>query len=109
MIAEIARANISALIDGFTAGTGLSQAAASHKLYGNSSFFEQFRGGKQSISVKKLDDLIAAFRANWPAASEWPRLRPMLMPDKAPVVPLGARGKVAPKIRVAAQKRKSVG
>jgi len=84
MIAETARANISALIDGFTAGTGLSEAAASHKLYGNSSFFEHFRSGKQSISLKKLDDLIAAFRANWPAESEWPPLKPMILPSKAP-------------------------
>lgn len=82
-IAQVARDNLCILIDRFLQGSGMAESYASHKLYGNSNFFAEFRRGKKSITVQKLHELVEEFRQNWPAGSDWPDLRPMSFPEDA--------------------------
>ena len=78
-ISSTVRANIGALVDAYRAATGLSDSQIGKKFYGNSFFFRDFDRGKLTISLKKLDEMMAEFHKEWPEGADWPHLRPVFM------------------------------
>ena len=80
LLATAIRENVCALVEAYIEATGISESAASKKFYGSSSFFQTFRTGEHSISVKRLDIMLQEFREAWPPDAEWPHLRPILIP-----------------------------
>jgi hypothetical protein len=79
MLQATVKENLCAIVDAYMSATGLSEAQISKRFYGNVQFFREFRIGKHSISVKKLDEIVAEFKERWPPDAEWPYLRPLLM------------------------------
>lgn len=83
MIAAEVRKNLLAVVSAYRKATGASDSEVSKRFYGNVSFIDKFRSGDHSISVDKLDAMIADFRAKWPEGAEWPMLRPIFMDRQA--------------------------
>ena len=79
MIMRIIRDNLLAIAAAYHKATGKSLTQVSHEFYGNGDFFAKLRRGEQSISVKKLEEMVAAFRADWPKEARWPATRPVMM------------------------------
>lgn len=51
---------------------GLALATVARRFHGTESFFTDFSKGKRSITLRKLDEMIAEFRAQWPDDLKWP-------------------------------------
>ena len=68
------RANVLAIATAYREATGLSLATVSARFYGNAGFLSEFKAGRQTISVDKLDEMVRKFRAEWPENAEWPFL-----------------------------------
>lgn len=93
MLAEdTARHNLLAIADAYCEVTGRSLAAVSKDFYGNRDFFIKLkqgirlrdrnkrpRPGAYSISLRKLDMVLAKFREKWPPDAPWPTLEPIIM------------------------------
>lgn len=79
MIERIVRDNLIAIAAAYHKATGKSLTQVSHEFYGNGDFFGRLRRGEQSISVKKLEEMVEAFRAAWPKEARWPATRPIIM------------------------------
>lgn len=75
MFAEIGRSNLLKLADAYAKATGMSLSAVSRKFYGNVTFLPEFKKGVQSISLRKFDEVVDKFRAEWPRDAAWPFLR----------------------------------
>jgi hypothetical protein len=75
MLARTARENLKAIVGAYARATGQSRAAVSKGFYGNTRFFDEFFAGDHSISIDKLDEVIARFREAWPPGAPWPALR----------------------------------
>lgn len=73
------RKNLLAIVTAYRQATGKSLSEVSKKFYGNAKFFEQFKAGEHSISITKLDSVVAKFRAEWPEDAEWPYLNAIFM------------------------------
>jgi hypothetical protein len=78
-IAAEIRTNLLAIVAAYRRATGLSIATVSARFYGNAGFLSEFKAGRQTISVDKLDEMVAKFRAEWPENAEWPYLGAMFM------------------------------
>lgn len=106
MHAPIARANILALATAYADATGMTVDQISKKFYGRTDFIGSFVVRKASISVDKLDAIIAKFEANWPEGAPWPQLHDVTVNRRTPPastgksVPRGA-GAVAKSDRIA--------
>ena len=74
MIAHTARQNLVKIADAYGKATGLSRSGVSKAFYGRGSFLDDFRKGRQSISLDKLDSILAEFERRWPPDAEWPFL-----------------------------------
>jgi len=66
------RDNLLAIVGAYRRATGQRLSAVSRKFYGNASFLHDFRYGRQSLSLKKLDEMLDAMRQDWPEKAEWP-------------------------------------
>jgi len=76
---KAARENLLPIVAAYRKATKQSLATVSSEFYGNGGFLEEFKNGKHSISLKKLDEVLRKFRDRWPANAEWPLLRPIFM------------------------------
>ncbi len=81
-LSHVVRQNLVKIVSAYCAATGSSRAAVSKRFYGRSDFLEEFRRGKQSISIDKLTEIIEALQKEWPPEAEWPML---------PVIHMGRR------------------
>lgn len=79
MISKTVKANLLAIVAAYRKATGATVPEVSKKFYGNTNFLDEFRDGEHSISLKKLDGMVAKFREEWPEGAEWPYLRPAFM------------------------------
>ena len=79
MLAQIARQNLIKVADAYAAAKKMPRTAVSRQFYGRSDFLDEFRRGKQSISIDKLDEVVRAFRREWPEDAEWPLLPAIIM------------------------------
>jgi hypothetical protein len=78
MIAEPLRANLLAVAKAYAKATRCSMTQVSWKFYGNAAFFSEFGRGRRSISIDKMDEMLMAFAAKWPAGTPWPSMRAVL-------------------------------
>jgi hypothetical protein len=79
MFADLCRQNLVALAEKFAEAEGVQLSTVSKRAYGNATFFDDLREGRQSISVRKVNDALAWFRENWPKGVEWPELPKLSM------------------------------
>jgi hypothetical protein len=79
MIADTVRKNVLILVAEYRKATGYSLPTISNKFYGNADFLADFKAKKTSISVAKLDRMMAQIRIQWPKNADWPMLRAVLM------------------------------
>lgn len=73
-IAAEVRTNLLAIVAAYRKATGLSLATVSARFYGNAGFLSEYKAGRQTISIDKLDEMIGKFRKEWPENAEWPYL-----------------------------------
>jgi hypothetical protein len=78
-ISQTIRDNLLAIADAYARETGLSLSTISGQFYGRQQFFREFRTGKYSITDRKLEGVLKAFSAKWPAGLPWPKTAPILM------------------------------
>lgn len=81
MLAQICRENLIAVADAYARARKkpMTLAQVSRKFYGSSAFLDEFKRGEKSITIDKLDDMLAAFRAEWPENGAWPVLRAVVV------------------------------
>lgn len=75
MFGETARKNLIAIATAYGKATNMTLSQISKRAYGNASFLDQFKRGKVSISLSKLDCMLKWFADHWPADAERPMLR----------------------------------
>lgn len=75
MIAKTCRDNLHALATAYARATGASLKQISKKFYGNRDFLGDFRRGEGTISIDKFDRVVEAFKAEWPANTDWPLMQ----------------------------------
>lgn len=80
MIEATLRANLKLIVRAYMKATGQTETAVSREFYGNVQFLPAFFAGKQTASIRKLDDLVGAIIAKWPRGAEWPALRAIVIP-----------------------------
>ena len=73
-IASEIRANVLAIAAAYRKATGLSLATVSARFYGNAGFLAEFKAGRQTISIDKLEEMLAKFHTEWPQDADWPYL-----------------------------------
>ena len=79
MLAETLVANLITIAQAYAEGHGMTLEAVGRKFYGNSRFFPRLQGQEgRSISVHKMDEMIAGMKAHWPPKTEFPRTRAVL-------------------------------
>lgn len=83
-IATEIRTNVLAIVAAYRRATGLSLATVSARFYGNAGFLAEFKAGRQTISVDKLEEMVGKFRNEWPGNAEWPYLGAVMF-DRVPV------------------------
>lgn len=67
-------------------GKPLNIRQVSKRFYGNDAFLDKFRRGDVSMSLKKFDEIIEAFRAQWPEGAKWPLLEVAVI--RSPIIAL---------------------
>lgn len=72
MLEKTARANFKAIVTAYRKASGRSETAVSKDLYGNTTFLEEFFAGRQTVSLKKLDEMLQRIGDMWPDGAEWP-------------------------------------
>lgn len=77
-IAKEMRSNVLAIAAAYRKATGLSLATVSARFYGNAGFLSEFKAGRQTVSIDKLDEMVAKFRREWPENGKWPELAAVL-------------------------------
>lgn len=78
-IATEIRANLLAIVAAYRKATGLSLGTISSRFYGNAGFLAEFKAGRQTLSIDKLDKVVEKFRAEWPDGASWPYLGAIFM------------------------------
>jgi hypothetical protein len=81
-IAADIRTNVLAIATAYQRATGLSLATISARFYGNAGFLSEFRSGRQTISIDKLEVMAGKFRKAWPDGAEWPYLGAMFLVER---------------------------
>ncbi len=71
------RDNLMILAEDFAQATGWSMATISKKIHGKSTFFDEFKAGKQTTRISHYFVMVNRFRARWPAGRKWPSTRPL--------------------------------
>ena len=79
MIKRVIRKNLLDIANAYRKATGQTLSAVSREFYGNSNFLSEFRAGRQSLSVDKLNDVVEQFRAQWPDNADWPWTMAVMM------------------------------
>ena len=79
MMSKTCRTNLLILAGTYAKANRMSLSQVSTRAYGSAYFLQKFKEGKVSISLAKLDEMIAWFRENWPPNADWPMLRAIFM------------------------------
>jgi hypothetical protein len=73
------RENILAVADAYAKATGLSISTVSYRFHGQQAFLNDFRAGKCSIHLDKIDDMLQRFAKAWPKGTPKPKLKAIKM------------------------------
>jgi hypothetical protein len=79
MIERAVRENLLAIAKAYAKATGLALSTISAEFYGQSGFLRDFERGKRSLTLPKLDELLARFAERWPRGSPWPQTQAISM------------------------------
>lgn len=82
MLVQTVRENVLILVGAYRKRTREPLAVISKKFYGNRAFLAAFKRGDKSITIDKLETMVADFRASWPEDLPWPELSPVPMDPK---------------------------
>lgn len=63
-----------ALASGYAKAEGLSMSTVSRRFHGNQAFLDDFKRGKCSVTLSKLDEMVLAITAAWPAGAKRPKV-----------------------------------
>ena len=74
-LSPICRDNLLILATIYAKANGLPLDKVSKRFYGQNGFLRSFKAGKVSLSLRKFDEIVDKFRADWPADTPWPSLR----------------------------------
>lgn len=80
MMGNICRDNLRLLVQAYGRATGTPVGQISKRFYGNVKFLREFLKGKQSMSIKKFDQVVQTFLKHWPLEADWPHLRVVVFP-----------------------------
>lgn len=80
---DTCRDNLLLIATAFAKARGITLDHVGKVYYGKRSFFGLFRRGKRSLSVRKYDEMIHRFAAEWPAGASWPITSVILLPRPA--------------------------
>lgn len=78
------RKNLVAIAGAYAKATRTSLEQVSKRFYGNRGFLRAFKAGERSVSIDKLDEMVAAFIETWPEGADWPQLRAVVIARPAP-------------------------
>lgn len=53
----------------------LTLATVSRRFHGNVNFLGEFADGKITVTLRKFDEMLEAFKAEWPDNIKWPKAR----------------------------------
>lgn len=73
MIEEGAKQHMIALAEAYALATGLAEATISRLAHGNCNFFQYYRAGKCTTTLRKYDEMLEFFKARWPRGVPRPR------------------------------------
>lgn len=90
MFAREIRAQVLSIAAAYRRATGLSLATVSARFYGNAGFLTEFKAGRQTISIDKLEEMVDKFWAVWPENAERPYLGPVFL-DNPGITPRRGR------------------
>ena len=75
--------NLIAIATAYGTATGKSRTSISKEFYGRGDFLENLQAGAHSLSLRKIDQILRRFRAEWPDGATWPDVKPILMTQVA--------------------------
>lgn len=78
MIEQVLKTNFLVLAEAYAKAKGSTLGAVSYRFYGHALFLEDFKRGKCSVSLRKLDLMLAKIIADWPQETARPRLDPWI-------------------------------
>ena len=67
--------NVLKLARAYAAAEGLKLATVGRYFHGTSKIFDDLEAGTVSLNVRKYDEMIAKFKAEWPKDLPWPEIR----------------------------------
>ena len=79
MLAQTVCENLCQIAREFSRATGQPLSVVSKRAYGRSSFFAEYRKGKQTITTDKVEEILRYFRREWPENADWPFTRAVFM------------------------------
>jgi len=56
----------------------LALTTVARRFHSTETFFDDFEAGKVSVTLRKLDQMLAAFREQWPDGIQWPDINEYL-------------------------------
>jgi hypothetical protein len=75
----VVRQNLIAYARAYARGHGKKLSQVSREIYGNSNFLDQFRRGKVTVGLDKLDEMLDTLGTRWPDGVAIPYAAPMWM------------------------------
>jgi len=72
---QFCRDYLLAVADAFGKANHLTLATISRRFHGNVNFLEEFESGKITVTLRKFDEMLEAFKAEWPDNTKWPKAR----------------------------------
>ena len=86
--------NLVNLAEAYAAATGVKVSTVGRHTHGTSTFYSDLASGHASCTLRKYDDLIAWFEANWPEGHAMPSLTdPKHYPTKRKLHGTEAKGR----------------
>ncbi|WP_316184676.1 hypothetical protein [Bradyrhizobium sp. SZCCHNRI1003] len=64
--------NLLGVAGAYRLGHAIELSTLGRRAAGDSRFFENLTSGGKTFTVRKYDELMAWFSANWPAGAAWP-------------------------------------
>ena len=56
----------------YARATGLALTSVARRFHGDEYFFDNFRLGKVSVTMRKADEMLKQFDKKWPDDTHWP-------------------------------------
>ena len=64
-----------AVATAFGKANHLTLATISRRFHGNVNFLGEFEAGKITVTLRKFDEMLSAFKSEWPHNTKWPKAK----------------------------------